>query len=129
MKYVFMFRLDIFVGNLGGYPAGTNDITMARKGILRVLPVGEMILADEGYIGEPTKIITPIEDDSTNFNRQHTLIMARHDGINKMIEGFKCMSDTWRHGCEAHICTLYTVVVLTQIMLKNGKPMHAPYIP
>ena len=44
----------------GGYPAGVSDITMARQGILRVLPPTEMIIADKGYVGERTKIITPI---------------------------------------------------------------------
>ena len=101
---------------------------MARKRILRVLPVGEMILADKGYIGEPSQIIPPIDDYSTTFNMYHTLIMARHECINKRIKVFKFMSDTWRHGWESHIPTFYAIVALTQINLENCKPIPPPYV-
>ena len=124
--------LNIHTGDIcwafGGYPAGTNDLTMARNGILQVLPAGEMIIADKGYRGEPTKIIAPIEGDNSNFNREHKLIMARHEHINKRVKDFKCMSDTWRHGWESHIPTFYAVIALTQIRLENGEPMPEPYI-
>ena len=54
--------------------------------------------------------------------------MARHELINKRVKDFKSMSNTWRHGWEAHIPTFYAVVALTQIKLENGPPMPDPYI-
>ena len=39
--------------------------------------------AHKGYKGVPTQIITPIEEANSNFNRQHKLIMARHEHIKK----------------------------------------------
>ena len=66
---------------------------MARKGILRVLPVGGIILTDKGYVGELSQVITPIDDQSKTFNRHHKIFMDRHEGINKGIKNLKCMSD------------------------------------
>ena len=69
----------------GGYLTGVNAITMAKRGVLSVLPIGEMIISDKGYKGEPNMIITPIEEYSNNFKYQHELIMARHEGVNKRV--------------------------------------------
>ena len=102
------------------YPAGTPDITLARKVLLSVLPAGDFFLVNKGYYGEPDKIITPHNNDySDTFNYQHKLMMGRHEGINKRVKDFKCMSDTWRHGWESHVSTLYTVIHLTKIKLEN----------
>jgi len=111
----------------GGYPAGVSDITMARKGILRVLPPGEMIIADKGYQGESSRIITPVAQTGHPMNRQHKLIMARHEHINKRIKDFSCMSGVWRHGWQSHVLMFYAVVALTQIKIENGEPMPGPY--
>ena len=87
-----------------------------------------MIIADKVYKGMPAQIITPIEEENSNFNRQHKLIMARHEHINKRVKDFMSMSDTWRHGWEAHIPTFYAVIALTQINLENGEPMPDTFI-
>ena len=54
--------------------------------------------------------------------------MARHQHINKRMKDFKSVSDTWRHGWEAHISTFYAVIALTKINLGNGEPITNPYI-
>ena len=53
-----------------------------------VLPDGEMIFGDKGYRGDPAKIITPVRATSYPMNRQHKLIMARHEHINKYVQDF-----------------------------------------
>ena len=86
----YEIRLNVHTADIcwayDGYPARVNDITMATHGVFSVLPIGEMIIANKGYKGEPNRIITPIEDYSTNFNYQHALIMARHEGFNKRLK-------------------------------------------
>ena len=59
---------------------------MAREGILRVLSPGEIMIADNGYWGDPTKIITPVTQTGHPMNRQNKLIMARNEHINKRIK-------------------------------------------
>ena len=81
----------------GGYSAGVIDITIARQGILKFLPPSEIIMADKGYIGEPTKIVTPFAQSGCPMKREHKLIMARHEVINKQIKDFMSMSSVWRH--------------------------------
>ena len=71
---------------------------MAKNGIIRVLTPGKMIIADKGYRGEPTKIVTPVTQTGYPMNRQHKLIMARHDNIDKRIKDFRSMSVAWRYG-------------------------------
>ena len=82
----------------GGYPDGVNDITMDREGILRIPSPSEIIIVDKFYREEPTKIVTPVAQTSHPMNRQHKLIMATHDHINKRIKDFRCMSGIWRYG-------------------------------
>ena len=55
-------------------------------------------------------------------------MMGRHEGINKPVKDFKCMSDTWSHGWESHANTFDTVIYLTQIKLENGEPMPPAYM-
>ena len=112
----------------GGYPAGVSDITMARQGILKILPPGEIIIADKGYVGEPTKIVTPVAQYVHPMNREHKLIMARHKVINKRMKDFMSMNSVWRHGWQSHISAFYAVVGLTQIKIEYGEPMPAPYV-
>ena len=99
---IYEIGLNVHIGDIcwayGKYPAGVSDITMAREGILRVLTPGEMLIADEGYRGEPNKIATPVAQTGHPMNRQHKLIMARHEHINKRIKDFRSMSGVWRHG-------------------------------
>jgi hypothetical protein len=87
-----------------------------------------MIIADKGYRGEATKIVTPVAQNGHPMNRQHKLIMARHEHINKRIKDFTLMSRVWRHGWQSHILAFYAVVSLTQIKLENGEPMPKPYV-
>ena len=54
--------------------------------------------------------------------------MGRHEGINKLVKDFKCMSDTWRHGWESHVSAFYAVINLAQIKLKNGEPMPPSFM-
>ena len=111
----------------GGFRAGIDDLTMARKGILNALPVGEKIIADKGYRGEHNKIITPTFLEGDPRNRELKRIMARHEGINKRLKDFKCLRSIWRHGWKMHIRAFYAVVTLTQIKFENGDPMPPPY--
>ena len=112
----------------GGYPAGCNDITLARRGILRVLPRGEKIISDKGYKSMPHRIIVPTEDRKSNLSYQHKLIMARHEGVNKRVKDWRCMSSIWRQGRKAHVPTFYVIISLTQINMENGEPLPGPYI-
>ena len=112
----------------GGFPAAVNDLTLAKRGVLSVLPAGELIIADKGYKGEPHRIITPIDDYSTNFNYQHKIMMTRQECVNKRVKDWHFMSATWRHGWESHIRTFYAVIALTQIKLENGEPLPKPFI-
>ena len=88
---------------------------------------GEKIIADKGYIGYPDKIITPINEYSTHFNKEHKLIMTRHEHVNKRIKDFMSMKSTWRHGWKSHVLAFYAVVTLTQIRIENGEPLPMPY--
>ena len=111
----------------GGYKASVHDITMARRGILTVLPSNEKIVADKGYFGEPDKIVTPHDSAPAGFNRAHKLIMARHEGINKSLKDFRCLGGVWKHGWKAHVKMIYAVVNLTQLKLEHGEPMPAHF--
>ena len=111
----------------GGYPAGVSDLTMERQGILRVLPPTEIIIADKGYVGEGGNIISPILERSHSFNKQHKVIMATHEHVNKRVKYCACMSMVWRHGWKMHILAFYAVVSLTQINIENGEPMSPSY--
>ena len=94
----------------GGYPYGTLDTTLSRRVVLSFLSAVEFIIANNSYYGDPDKIITHINNDySTSFNYQHTLIMGRHEGIDKLVKDFKFMSGTCRHGWESHNSTFYAV--------------------
>ena len=124
--------LNVHTGDIcwafGGFPAGLGDLDMARKGVLKRISRREKIIADNGYIGLPDKIIVPSDDVSSIENKRHKLLMARHEHINKRVKDFKCMNSIWRHGWKAHIMTFYAIVNIVQIKLETMEPMPLLYL-
>ena len=114
----------------GGFPAGVNDLTLARMGLHAVLPAGEKVVADKGYWGQYDRFICPsFLFSSSATNKQLKLMMARHENINKRIKDFKCMRGIWRHGEDEHVKSFYAVVTLVQLKIENGNPIPPPYVP
>ena len=77
---------------------------------------------------QQTKAIKVCLTGLLNLNYQHKLIMARHEGVNKRVKDWRCMSSIWLHGWKAHVPTFYAIIALTQIKIENGEPLPAPYI-
>ena len=110
----------------GPFPCGAwPDITIFRSELINKLDRNEMVEADKGYRGEPTKIRTPVdyrnEYDKVNKSRAR----ARHETVNQRFKQFGVLQKTYRHPIEKHQKVFRSVVVLTQLTIQSGDVMFA----
>ena len=110
----------------GPFPCGSwPDITIFRAELIHKLDELEMVEADRGYRGEPTKIRTPVdyrsEEDKINKSRAR----ARHETVNNWFKQFGILRQTYRHSLEDHQTVFRAVVVPTQLSIRNGEVMFS----
>ena len=86
-----------------------------------MLDDNEMVEADNGYKGEPSKIRT--RDDYKNKKERYEKdkIRARHETVNKHIKQFNALSTRFRHERSLHILFFKSALTLTQLSIDSGE--------
>ena len=102
----------------GRYP----DITIFRLSGLKqkLLDAGEKAEADQGYCGEPNTISLPDEASTRERLSQKSIARARHETCNKRFKTFNVLAHQFRHDVDFHEKCFYAVVVLVQLMIREG---------
>lgn len=108
----------------GSFPAGTNDITVFRKGLKAMIPPGKRVIADGGYAGEPEIISTPNSYDSKDLAKFKSRVRLRQETFNKRIKIFKCLDERFRHGIAKHESCFEAICVVVQYQIENGSPLY-----
>jgi hypothetical protein len=91
----------------GGFSGRMHDLTMSRSsGLFDILLPGELILADKGYIGEPTVFTTPMRQPPTledwNSNYELGIFRVLVENVNGRLKAFACLRTPWRHDLFLH---------------------------
>ena len=89
-----------------------------------MLPMGEMVHADLGYVGEPNYIVTP-NQLAGEAQRIAKSIRARHETVNKRFKQFEILKRVFRHSVHHHQPAFGACVVITQMSIENGEPLYA----
>lgn len=97
------------------------DIGIFCQLLINKLLPGEMVAADSGYCGEPTKIRLPIDNQSRAEHRMKALARARHETVNKRFKQFNCLNNVYCHNLKKHQWIFEAVVVITQLNLTHGE--------
>ena len=113
----------------GPFPCGSwPDLKIFRSGLKEKLLHGEMVEADRGYRGEPTKVRTPNDYVSQTDKKAKKRARARHETINRRLKQFGCLRQMFRHGVEKHKAVFAAVAVCTQLCFENGeRPFQCAY--
>lgn len=114
-------RTGYIVWAHGGYPCGLySDLRLAREAFVLNLKKNEKAMADKGYKDASCFILpTPLNKS------QHSVIMARHETVNKRLKQFEILNQRFRHQLEKHPMIVQAVVNITQLMLQNGHPLFS----
>ena len=108
----------------GPFKASRHDITIFRRGGLQdMVPEGNRIIGDRGYIGEPNLISTPNAHDPAALRKFKSRARARHESFNGRIKNFKCLDERFRHGLNKHKIVFEAVCVICQYQMENGSPL------
>ena len=84
---------------------------------------GEMVEADRGYRGEPTKIRIPIDYVTEEQKRMKSKVRARHETVNRPFKQYKALGTRFRHDISLHKTVFEAVVVVTQLEINIGLPL------
>lgn len=112
----------------GPYPAGCcHDITIYKRKLRQMIPDGEMIEADKGYIG-CDKIRTPHDFVSKADRRAKAKARARHEHVNGIMKQFGVLRQTFRHRITFHHHCFAAVATLVQMSFDAGEePWQVKY--
>ena len=83
-------------------PCKLNEISVFRKELKAKVPVGKMVIGDEGYRGEPELISTKGEFDHWEITDLKNRLLAHHESFNKSLQNFGCWTAKFRHGVGCH---------------------------
>ena len=125
-------RYEVAVSIRGGDIVWTNgpyacgawpDISIFREHLIHQLLPGEMVEADRGYRGEPTKIRTPIDAATRREKKLKSRARACQETANKCFKQFGALKQVYRHQIQNHKLLFESVVVITQLSLQHGEPL------
>jgi DDE superfamily endonuclease len=97
------------------------DIKIFRLQLRDLLSPGEMVEADRGYRGEPTKIRTPDEFVSLTDRKAKSRARARHETVNKRLKQWGSLKQRFRHDLGKHKLVFAAVAVCTQLCFEMGE--------
>jgi hypothetical protein len=108
----------------GPYACGAwPDITIFREVLIHKLLPGEMVEADRGYRGEPTKIRTPVDYQTRREKKRKSRARACQETVNKRFKQWGCLKQCFHHDLSKHKHVFQAVVVLTQLSINNGEAL------
>ena len=83
----------------GPFPAGEPDITVFRKpnGLKSQIPLGKLVIADKGYLGEGNVISVRNEFDNEKVKKFKRRVRARHETFNGRLKEYKILSTRFRN--------------------------------
>ena len=109
----------------GPFPCGRwPDLLIFRHAMISHMDDDERAEADDGYIGEPTKTLTPkrnTRNESDADFRQYT--RNRQETINARLKDWSCLSGRLRHSLGFHSAMFCAVAVLCQLAIQSGEPL------
>jgi hypothetical protein len=109
----------------GPFPCGRwPDIVIFRHALMSHMEEDEKAEADDGYIGEPGKTLTPklnTHNESDREYRQYT--RARQETVNKRLKDWNCLALKQRHDLEKHSVMFRAVAVILQLSVTSGEPL------
>lgn len=115
----------------GPFPASVHDITIFRGGrkdeepkdpgaVIFKIKVGQRVIGDSGYEGEPTKVAVTREGDSEEVKKFKARAKSRHESFNSRLKAFRILDLPFRHGFGQHQLAFEAVTILCQYDLENG---------
>lgn len=121
--------ISIYSGDIcwvnGPHRGAKHDISIFREALKGLLDEGEMVEADQGYIGESDKI--RIRDDYTNNGekRDKQRLRNRHETANRRFKCFGILKQEYRHAITDHNWVFLAVVTIVQLGIDNGNCLFA----
>jgi DDE superfamily endonuclease len=114
----------------GPFPCGKwSDLTIFRKALKFMLPPGEKVHADLGYIGEPSRVVSPLQVDVHDLPGKEAQdiaasVRARHETVNKRFKQFEILKRVFRHDVQHHQPAFGACAVITQMAIERGEPLY-----
>ena len=125
----------------GPKPAATDDITFFRGGkkdqnkedwdksaLYAQIPDNKRAIADNGYKGEPDKILITKDEHSSSMKKFIGRVKARQETLHTRLKSFQILQLRFRHGnttkrrLELHRMAVESVCIIIQYDWENGCP-------
>ena len=116
----------------GPFRGSENDLAIFRRELLPRIPTGRLVIADKGYRGVDI-VSVPNGLEEKEIQRFKSVILARHETINKRFKDFGILNQTFRHTrkrdpLKSHKPFFTAVAVITQFKINNGEQLFDVYV-
>lgn len=101
----------------GPFPAATSDLSIFQNGLMRTIPAGKKVIADQGYNGEPHVVSTRNYMDSQQLREFKSRARARHETFNGRLKTFRILKTFFRHKLDKHGPIFEAICVIVQYQL------------
>jgi hypothetical protein len=106
----------------GPVPCGSCPaINNFRACLINRLLAGEMVEADNGYRGESTIIMTPVDFETLREEKQKPQAIAHHETCSTRFNNWGCLKQTYRHNLHKHKQVFGDIVVFPQLEIEHGE--------
>lgn len=110
----------------GPFPCGHNpDIIIFRSKLINMLGPNEMVEADRGYRGEPTKVRIPVDYKTPLQEQLKNTARGRQETVNRPFKQFGILAQRFRHHVSMEDMSLHktafeAVAIITQMDSNMG---------
>lgn len=129
---VVALRLPLIVNVHGGVPASQSEIGLARRHLVPIVEMNEVMLADNAYSGEQLFLAKPrrgqggsLWNPPNYFTRAHGRALARHELVNGFLKRYRVLTAVFHHRpvIERHRLCFLAVCNLVNIKMEVNPAM------
>ena len=111
----------------GPFPASQSDNKVFSKndGLKSKIPNGKRVIADGNYHTQQNANVVSgqNEHDSTELKNLKKRALASQETFNSCLKNFLILDTAFRHGLQKHKACFFSVAVLQQYEMENGRPL------
>ena len=133
VKYEIALTMDGYIAWANGpFRGSEHDLAIFRRDLMTQIPDGKLVIGDKGYRGEPDVLDTPNRLDTDESRSFKSLVLARHETVNKRLKDFRILSSVFRHSngnpIASHKPIFFAIAVITQYKIEHGEELFELFL-
>ena len=133
VKYEVAMTMDGMIAWINGpFRGSEHDLAIFHQGLMDQIPEGWLVIADQGYRGEPHVLDIPNPSESDEVKDFNGMVLACQETVNKRFKDFAIISQVFCNSngdpIASHKPIFYAIAVVTQYKIEHGEELFDVYV-